>query len=204
MEGASEITLIQYLHHVDQDITLAINSFSSPASDVFWQFFSKVAVWIPLYLIVIFFFFKRLGWKRALIALAACVLTLLCCDQFANLVKDSVQRLRPCWDLDMVDGGLNILEGKGGRYGFFSAHAANAMGFAVCSLKTFRNDSAYRYDRYAWGMLIWALLMGISRVFVGKHFLGDVLVGFVVGAAFGMILGGIACQLMERLNRRER
>ena len=57
MEGAAEMTVLQYLHHVDQSVTLAVNSLSSPFTDRIWMFFSDIPVWIPLYVIVAFFLF---------------------------------------------------------------------------------------------------------------------------------------------------
>ena len=136
------LTLVQFIqeaHHFDKDITLAINSLHSPISDSVWMVFSNKEIWYILYLAVLVMFFYRLGWKKALVALLACVLCIVVCDQTCNLFKDSVQRLRPCLDGEMISRGLHILERAGARnlYGFFSAHAANAMGFAACSLMCF-------------------------------------------------------------------
>jgi len=195
------MSLLQQLHHIDQDVTLAINSLNSPVTDQIWMFFSAKVVWFPLYLAIAVFLFVRLGWKRAIFAVVACALTVVACDQVGNLVKDAVERLRPCWDLNMVNGGLHILEDKGNLYGFYSAHAANAMGFAVCSSLCFKRDKAFRYNRYAIAVTIWAMLVGMSRVFVGKHFFGDVCAGFIAGILFGGILAALACKLMNRLER---
>ena len=41
-------------------------------------------------------------------------------------------------------------------------------------------------------------MVGISRIFVGKHYLGDVLVGFIVGAAAGMAFGYLARLLIRK------
>ena len=45
---------------------------------------------------------------------------------------------------------------------------------------------------------IWASLVAISRVYVGKHFLGDVLVGVLVGLAIGYLMGYLARWVIRR------
>lgn len=192
------MNVFQYLHHVDKDVTLAINSCNSPFTDYIWQIFSDKEIWYVLYLIVLVMLFVRLGWKKGLAVTISCILCVVACDQFANFTKDFFERLRPCWDGEMLDRGLHILEGKGNLYGFYSAHAANALGFAACSFFGFRNDRRSRYRSYGWGIFIWALLVGISRVFVGKHFFGDVMVGFAVGLLFGWGLAAITSLVIRK------
>ena len=186
------IGILAGLEQADRSASLFINSLNSPLSDPVWQFFSDKLVWIPLYLAVLVFFFLKPGWKSALKCLVACVLTILICDQFSNLIKDACARLRPCHDPWMLSHGLHMLEGKGNLYGFFSAHAANAMGFALCSAFCFKKGSGRKMTAYTVLIVIWALLVGISRIFVGKHFLGDVLVGFAVGALVGWAVASLA------------
>lgn len=192
------MTVFQYAHHIDQHLTLAINSLGTTVSDPFFQFLSMKEVWFPMYAVIAGILIWRLGWKRGLVAIFACALTVVACDQLGNLVKDTVQRLRPCWDLNMVEGGLRIAEDKGGLYGFYSAHAANSMGFAVCTLLFFALDSRHKYRIYPSVIVIWALLVGVSRIFVGKHFLGDVLVGFFVGLVFGWLFYRIGRAVINR------
>lgn len=199
---ASFAEIARLLGEWDASATLAINSFACPLSDAVWRFFSLVWVWAPLYLAVIFFLFKNLGWKKGLVSLLVLVLTVLSCDQIANLVKDSVARLRPCHNDYMVSNGLRILERKGGLYGFFSAHAANAMGFAVASSRLFKMDKDRTYNTYGFGIFCWAILLGASRVFVGKHYLGDVITGFVTGLVFATLISYFAEKICERFIHR--
>ena len=199
MDSAASLTLLREAHHIDQDVTLAINALHCPVTDAIWQVFSNKQIWFVLYAVVLVMLYVRLGWKRATLVVLACVLTVTFCDQFSNFTKEYFARLRPCWDQNMVQGGLHILEHKGRLYGFYSAHAANAAGFAVCSWQGLRQDRGRRYCGYAWFIFLWAFLVGISRVFVGKHFLGDVLVGFAVGLLAGWLFASLARLVTARL-----
>mgnify|MGYP002626247678 FL=1 len=173
-------SVIDTLHRTDQELTLAINSWSVPWSDGFWTMMSDIKFWIPAYFFCFYFLFRTLGWKKALIVIASAALAFGLCDQVSNLVKHSVSRLRPCYSFPMLDGGLNVLEKRGGFFGFFSAHAANAFAFAVCMILGFSNDKAHSYSAFRTGILCWATLVSVSRIFVGKHYLGDVLVGTAI------------------------
>lgn len=184
---------------LDREATLALNGLGgSGIVDGLMVFASHKLTWIPLYIALLVFLFRRLGWKRALVFLAAVGLTFLACDQLSNLFKWGFERLRPCHDGGMVEGGLRILEGKGGKYGFFSAHAANVFGVAWCVILAFRSDRGHRYDWLTAGMLFWAAWVSFSRIFVGKHFLGDVLVGIAIGTALGLAFGALARHLVRR------
>ena len=122
----------QKVHQFDQHLTLVVNSWNSSVSDPIWVFFSDKLVWIPMYAGIIALLFWKLGWKKALVVIAAVLMTFGFCDQFSNLIKHAVCRIRPLNDEFMVANGLHILE-WGGGYGFFSAHAANALGLAFSS-----------------------------------------------------------------------
>lgn len=185
----------------DQAATLAINGWNSAVTDPFWQFMSEKLVWVPLYVLVMALIFWKAGWRRGLIAAFAIALAVLVGDQLANLVKDTVLRLRPCWDAEMVGGGLNILEKKGGQYGFFSAHATNSFIFASSTSYIFRSVwRAFNRPFYTLFISLWATLVSVSRVFVGKHYLGDVLVGAVVGIVLGIGAFLFARMMVRRLS----
>ena len=188
----------QELHELDQQITLYLNSLHSGVTDPIMIFFSNIPVWISMYILVAVFLFIRLGWKKALIAVISITLTFVFCDQLANLFKNGIERLRPCHDEFMVGEGLRILEGKGGMFGFFSGHASNAFGFATSSSMAFRNDSRLRYRGYSAWIFFWAVMVSLSRIFVGKHYVGDVMVGIIAGT-----LIGLACGFAARLAVRK-
>ena len=211
------------IHKFDQAVTLEINSWDSSFTDPIWQFLSDVPAWIPMYVLIVALLIWKLGWKKGLIVVLAAGLTFGFCDQFSNLIKDAVGRVRPLNDAFMLSNGLNVLEKGSSSYSFFSAHAANAFGLATCTfialkrilgLQNCQHSSSavliadgkktlYRMPSWlkAYGiwMFIWAPLVAISRVFVGKHYLGDVLVGGLIGLAAGYAFARLAAFLSQKI-----
>lgn len=190
----------QAIHHLDQKVTLEINSWSSEITDVIWKFFSDIPVWIPMYVIIVGCLFWRLGWKKGLIMTLAVAATFGFCDQFSNLIKDLVERVRPLNDPYMLEHGLNILEGKSSSFSFFSAHSANAFGLATSTLIGFRLDNRLKYRGYAAWMYTWATMVALSRVFVGKHYLGDIIAGAAIGALAGYAFACLARHIIIKAN----
>ena len=191
------MSIWQTLEQADKLATLEINSWSSAITDPIWQIFSNIPIWVPMYVIIVAFIIQRLGWKKGLIVVAAAALTFGFCDQSSNFIKALTERLRPCHDPYMIHNGLNILE-SGGKFSFFSAHAANAFGLATCTTIGFRIDKRLKYKGYITWMYIWATLVAVSRIFVGKHFLGDVIVGICIGTLAGLAFGTLAKVIIKR------
>lgn len=187
----------QEIHRFDQNLTMKINSWNSSFSDPIWEFLSDIPVWIPMYVLIVAFIIWRLGWKKGLVVVAGALLTFAFCDQSSNFVKEAVARLRPLHDEYMIANGLHVLE-KGGRFGFFSAHSANAFGLATCTLIGLRIDKRLKYRGYAAWMYTWATLVAVSRIFVGKHYLGDCIVGSIIGALAGLAFASLAKWVINR------
>jgi len=184
------------LENIDRDLSLAINSLHCEASDYFWVLMSDRSLWIPAYAVLLGVITWRLGWKRGLLMVAAIALCIVCIDQTANFFKELFSRLRPCNDPYMTSRGVHILEGisKGHCYGFFSGHAANSAGLSIAAWLTLRQDKRMAWKGFLKGGIIWSLLVGASRVFVAKHFLGDVLVGYMMGI---LIAAFVTCMMAK-------
>ena len=207
------------IHHIDQLLTLEINSWHSFITDPIWAFFSEKLVWAPMYAAIIGLLIWKLGWKRGLIVLAGALLTFGFCDQFSNLIKHAVGRIRPLHDEFMIAQGLHALE-RGGGYSFFSAHSANAFGLAfstfvgmkrslmgpsVRSNQTTQPESTSTtatmpkwLKAYGYWIFFWAFMVAVSRIFVGKHYLGDVIVGILVGSLAGYCFARLASHIAHK------
>ena len=220
----------QEIHHIDQLLTLEINSWHSFITDPIWAFFSDKFVWAPMYAAIIALLIWKLGWKRGLIVLAGALLTFAFCDQFSNLIKHAVGRIRPLNDEFMIAQGLHVLE-RGGGYSFFSAHSANSFGLAFSTFVGMKRclcgpdpqgcmkpgspvpetmshdtDSPAAMPKwlkaYGWWMFFWAFMVAVSRIFVGKHYLGDVIVGILVGSLAGWLFARLSSHIVIRHIRK--
>ena len=173
-----------------------------------WQFFSDKLVWAPMYAAIIALLIWKLGWKRGLMILAGALLTFGFCDQFSNLIKHAVARIRPLNDEFMISQGLHVLE-RGGGYSFFSAHSANSFGLAFSTfvgmkrslLPSGSSASMPKWLKvYGWWMFFWAFMVAVSRIFVGKHYLGDVIVGILVGSLAGYCFARLVNYIIAKMS----
>ncbi len=96
-----------------------------------------------------------------------------------RLLKPWVGRLRPCREYQDV---IVVVKGWcGGDYGFPSSHASNAA--AIAAILWFLVPRRWFFA--AAGI---SFMVGFSRIYLGVHYPGDVLAGFVVGAVIGALL----------------
>jgi undecaprenyl-diphosphatase len=178
-------SFIEMLHSIDNNILLFINGKNSPFLDQVMFLISGRFTWIPLYLllaILIWKKYKKDSWVIILFAVLAIVLS----DQFSNLVKNEVMRLRP----SHTPGLTNLLHyyknsrGElymGGSYGFVSNHAANSTSLTLYITLLFRNKLL------TGGLILWMCLLCYSRMYLGVHFPSDILGGMIVGLLAGFI-----------------
>lgn len=186
-----------HLEMLDKAASLAVNNFHNGFTDAVMPYISRTAVWIPLYVIVMALLVWRLGWKGALVAVLALAINVVLADQIANLFKNGVHRLRPCYDEWMMAHGLHCSPG-GGKFGFYSGHAANVFSFAICSLICLAvkvrgriiKPRTHRTVLSVYGIFIflWAITVSISRVYLGRHFIGDITVGAFSGLLTGLLM----------------
>ena len=180
------------LQQIDSSIFLYFNGMHASWTDVLFYYISNRFVWIPLYLLLAFFLFRRYR-KKAWIVVAAVVISVFLSDQSCNLIKRTVQRPRPSHNVELVDQVHLVAKPdgtlyKGGPYGFPSSHAANAMALAFIVVAFITREKTL------WTLLMffWMLLVSYSRIYLGVHYPGDIIVGWCVGAIWsGLIIFGL-------------
>ena len=175
---------METLSNIDTDLFLFLNGLHTSWLDKVMIAVTQMWVWVPLYLLLIYWTVKQYG-KRCWWIFLAVGIVVLCSDQLsAHVCKPLFHRLRPCYNADLQDL-IYLPKGMaGGRYGFVSSHAANT--FAVAAFLT----PALRKDRNWMGIVLylWAFISSYSRIYLGFHYPADILCGSLLGILIGLIL----------------
>ncbi len=167
--------MLELLNSIDQSLFLFINkSLANPVTDFLMPILTSDNLLRVLYgaamVILLWKGDKKLRW---MVLFSAVVL--LFTDQISSaILKPYFERLRPCHVLE----NINLLVGCGGGKAMPSSHAANVFGQAVLF--------SLHYKAARWYLYTFAILVSLSRVFVGVHYPGDILTGAILGAIVGL------------------
>lgn len=174
---------IQTIIDIDQHLLLAFNGSDSLFLDGVVTTLTDGLVWIPLYLSLFYLVVKN---NETMLQIFLCVAGAAFCVLLADgmadgIIKPLVGRLRPSVDpatkylVDIVNGY------RDSGFSFFSAHAANTMSIAVFF------SMVVHSRRFSVMFILWSLLIGWTRIYLGVHFPLDVFVGHLWGAVAGFV-----------------
>lgn len=171
----------------DQQLTLTLNGSDSSMMDSIMMIITSTSTWIPLGLVILLYIYKNYGRNNLLIVLLGMIVCVGLSDFITSgIIKPLVERFRPTQEPQLL-GLVDIVNGyTGGRFGFCSSHAANTMSVAVFLSLIFRNRT------HSCILIIWSLLNCWSRVYLGVHYVGDILAGLIIGAIVGYVIYSIA------------
>ncbi len=173
--------IITKIIELDKQFLLLLNSFHNGYFDNFMYTSSKVAVWIPFYLSVVYILFKSQG-KKAIWMVLFLIVGVVLADQISGLFKNGIQRFRPSHDPAIQNFVHIVNNSRAGLYGFVSSHATNTVGFAILSSLFIRRQT------YTVAVLSWAALNCYSRIYLGLHFPLDILGGALLGVFIALFL----------------
>jgi undecaprenyl-diphosphatase len=174
--------MIDQLIEFDKDVLQWMNGFHSPWLDPVMLVLTETITWLPLYIFMLYIVIKDYK-QKSWIVLLGLAITILFADQVtASIMKPYFARLRPSQD-PTLEGLIHLVNGyKGGKFGFASSHAANTFGSA-----TFFFLLLHKQKRWVVWLFVWAALMTYTRIYLGVHFPGDVLVGGIIGVGCGWL-----------------
>jgi len=168
----------------DTQLFLYLNGKHNSFFDVVMYWASDKLFWIPFYIALLIIVIKHFK-KRSILILLHIAALITASDQVSsNLIKNTVQRLRPSHKAAIQHLIHLSKAGAGGTYGFVSSHASNS--FALFVFLSFILPAFFRPLKYI--LLFWALLVGYSRIYVGVHYPGDVVCGALLGSILGWLL----------------
>lgn len=188
-------------HTADLDLKLQVlfnQTLRGSVLDILAPLLSSRAALFVLLAVCLAWAVRRLGPRQILLfvlLLAAMGLADLACGQ----IKDQVLRVRPMNALPGVyyqeDGTWqrrppDFVQTKDDGSSYPSAHAANSMTLALLAMLLWPRTRPWL------GLL--PLLVGWSRLYLGKHYPSDVLAGWLLGVCVAALAGALWKGVLER------
>lgn len=193
--------VLQWVMDVNENLLLLGNGFHTSFLDwLMWTVTGKW-IWAPLYFMLAMLMFRRAGREKSIICLSFIALMILATDQTcATILRPAFKMLRPSSPDNPIHPMVQLVNGyHGGRYGFPSCHAANTFALATFLSMVFRNRRATIL------LLSWSLIVSYSRIYLGVHYPGDIIGGFIVGGTYSIICykaaKGVSQLLRHKIHR---
>lgn len=175
--------MLDRIKQIDTELLIFLNNLGNKSWDPMWLSITDKFTFLPLFILIIFFLFKKNGTKGLLVILLFISVLILFTDQFTNVVKDFTQRLRPC-RLDELQGLLRDIDIRCGKYGFFSAHAANSISVTIFIINCV-DESVKKFLKPV--LILWVMIFSYSRIYLGVHYPLDTIFGLSFGIFSGFL-----------------
>jgi undecaprenyl-diphosphatase len=176
------------LKAADARAMVLLNFNGGTVTDRFFYGYSQMKTWLPLAAVLVGYtlVWHQGSWRDRLLLLLVIAAMITFTDQLSSsIIKPLAARPRPSHNL-MLAPMLHYVNGyHGGQYGFVSGHATN-----ICCLVTFLSY-IYRNKLMRVVLALFAITICYSRIYLGVHYLGDIL----CGAAIGFLVANIVISL---------
>ncbi len=172
--------MLEKIIALDKQLLVFLNSFGSETFDSFWLFITKQANWTPFFLLLLYLVYKQLGTKQTFVIILFVAVLLTVNNGITEAFKAHFERLRPCNDLDIKDIIRNVKPSA--TFSFFSGHSSNTMAVFVFLFMIFR-----KHYKYFGLIILWPFIFAYSRIYLGLHFLTDILAGYTCGIITGFL-----------------
>ncbi len=184
--------MYEYLFSIDKFFFLLVNSYCSNAFlDLVFTTITEAKFWIIPAIAGVVFFVKHER-RKAVVVLGLAVITVAVTDPLSSqILKPIFGRHRPCHPDFFIAGG-NFLAGMRTSLSFPSSHAMNMFAQAALFSCFYPSKTLVFYG--------FALMIGISRIYVGVHFPSDIL----GGALFGILTAYLIYMIFSFFNRKKK
>ncbi|MEL7003439.1 MAG: phosphatase PAP2 family protein [Bacteroidota bacterium] len=185
--------MLESLIELDKDLLLFLNGLHAEWMDPIMYWISDKKIWIPFYALLVYFIIKEYRWHSIFI-LIGIGLAITATDQIiSGFMKPFFERFRPSRDPELESLVHIVNEYRGGRFGFASSHAGNSFALAIFMFSIFK-------DKYRWvkWIFLWAAIVSYSRIYLGVHYPGDI----IVGAGIGLLMGWLFSKGSQYMQRR--
>lgn len=167
--------MLEKIIDLDKSLFVFLNNLGSEPFDAIWLLITKQFNWTPFFLLLLYILYKKIGQKQLLLTLLFVAVMITFSDQITNLVKNNVQRLRPCNDEELT--GLIRIVRDSETFSYFSGHASNSMAAMMFVFLLLRS-----YYKYSYLIFLYPLIFAYSRIYLGLHFPLDIISGYIFGA----------------------
>lgn len=177
------MSMVEQLVAIERNLYLTLNSPHTPYLDSVMYIISEKWIW-GIYLLFFIFFLSYRQRPREVITLLVIIgVAVFFSDQLSSgIIKPLFQRARPSYHVLTADDVRLVLGDRGGGYGFISGHTMNFMTFITFTALLFRNK---RYSLI--GYIVAATVM-YSRIYLGMHFITDVIPAIIIGGLLAWLL----------------
>lgn len=172
--------MIEELVTLEKPLFLALNSFHTPYLDAVMYVISAPFVWYLFGVWYLSLIIHRQYWKEWLCIILFITLLIFIADSISSgIFKPIFQRLRPTYHPETASLVQTVFGYRGGRYGFISGHSLNFISLATFTSLFVRNTK--------YTVLISALMLTVcySRIYLGVHFISDVIPAIILGILNG-------------------
>jgi undecaprenyl-diphosphatase len=181
--------MIEWLEHLDQQILIFINGMHTPFFDDLMWYISSKFLWFPFYIFLFVLVYIKFSLRKAILFTLFGFAAVGLADFLATFVfKEMIARYRPSHNQNFGHL-LNFYEFKpgelykGGQYGFVSGHATNSFVIAMMFIQRLRSS----FKWVAPVLLTWAVIVCYSRMYLGVHYLSDIIGGAMLGTFIALI-----------------